>query len=393
MSDAAPPPPPLFRLLLLVLGVGTVNGLSRVTLPLLAASSGAQPWQIGLVGALGYAGMLTLSLPMGPLIERHGARRLFIFGATTAACLFSLMAWLHTPWAIIAVAALMGLALPFRNVPVQTEFLAMLPRLGPAKAGWQRATSMSGMYLVGPTIAGAGIAAAGFAPVLYTASGVLILGIVAGAGVLGRRPARQQGASGLDLGARLRGQLSFLRNDSSLRRTLSIDFVTQIAAAYFVVFGVAMAVRQFGMSRQAAVALVTVQGCTYVLMLLTGGGYISRLGRSTCYRIALGLLCIQALCFAVATGPAGLWVASVLMGLGMGIQGLLSTTRFAELMAQHGRGRVAGLSSMGPPAGGILGGVGGGLFSQQFGLQAGFLLLAVIFGLALFTTWRETEGW
>ena len=178
MSDTAPPPPPLFRLLLLVLGVGTVNGLSRVTLPLLAASSGAQPWQIGLVGALGYAGMLTLSLPMGPLIERHGARRLFVFGACAAACLFTLMASLHTPWAIIAVAALMGLALPFRNVPVQTEFLAMLPRLGPAKAGWQRATSMSGMYLVGPTIAGAGIAAAGFAPVLYTAAGVLLLGIV-----------------------------------------------------------------------------------------------------------------------------------------------------------------------------------------------------------------------
>jgi hypothetical protein len=37
--------------------------------------------------------------------------------------------------------------------------------------------------------------------------------------------------------------------------------------------------------------------------------------------------------------------------------------------------------------------VGGGLFSQQFGLQAGFLLLAVLFGLSLATTWRETEGW
>jgi len=387
------PAPPLLRLLLLVLGVGTVNGLSRVTLPLLTASAGAQPWQIGLVGALGYTGMLTLSLPMGPLIERHGARRLFIFGATAAACLFILMASLHTPWAIIAVAALMGLALPFRNVPVQTEFLAMLPKLGPAKAGWQRATSMSGMYLVGPTIAGAGIAASGFAPVLYTAAAVLLLGLLAGSGVLARRPASQGPTPPLQLGGRLQGQLRFLREDGGLRRTLAVDFVTQIAAAYFVVFGVAMAVRQFGMSRQAAVALVTAQGCAYVFMLLGGGAAVARLGRMLSYRIALGLLCVQALCFALSGHPAGLWLASILMGLGMGVQGLLSTTRFAELMAQHGRGRVAGLSSMGPPAGGILGGVGGGVFSQHFGLQSGFLLLAVLFALALWVAWRQPEGW
>ena len=69
------------------------------------------------------------------------------------------------------------------------------------------------------------------------------------------------------------------------------------------------------------------------------------------------------------------------MGLGVGLQGLTSTSRFAELMQQHGRGRIGGLTSMAPTAGGMVGAIGGGLLSQQLGTEAGFRVLAVLFGL------------
>ncbi|MEN9629885.1 MAG: hypothetical protein RJA10_3113, partial [Pseudomonadota bacterium] len=44
----------LAGLLTLALVVGTVNGLSRVALPLYVASLGGQTWQVGLTGGLGY---------------------------------------------------------------------------------------------------------------------------------------------------------------------------------------------------------------------------------------------------------------------------------------------------------------------------------------------------
>src|SRR5690242_15815270 len=60
-----PKSPPILGLLVLGMMVGTVNGLNRVAMPLFAASLGAQRWQVGIVGGLGYFGILLLALPMG----------------------------------------------------------------------------------------------------------------------------------------------------------------------------------------------------------------------------------------------------------------------------------------------------------------------------------------
>src|SRR5258706_15612071 len=56
--------PHLPALLSLGLMVGTINGLSRVAMPLFAVARGAQAWQVGVVGGLGYLGVLLMALPM-----------------------------------------------------------------------------------------------------------------------------------------------------------------------------------------------------------------------------------------------------------------------------------------------------------------------------------------
>jgi MFS family permease len=90
-----------------------------------------------------------------------------------------------------------------------------------------------------------------------------------------------------------------------------------------------------------------------------------------------------------------LWLGAALMGLGVGLQGLTSTSRFAQLMQEHGRGRVGGLTSVAPTAGGMVGAIGGGLLSQQFGIEAGFRVLALLFGvlcvLQVLRLWRQSR--
>ncbi len=71
--------------------VGTINGLSRVAMPLFALSNGAQAWQVGIVGGLGYMGVLLMALPMGAWIDRHGSRTMFLRGAIAAALLYLLL--------------------------------------------------------------------------------------------------------------------------------------------------------------------------------------------------------------------------------------------------------------------------------------------------------------
>jgi MFS family permease len=162
-GESLPPiaPAQLAGLLALGMLVGTINGLARVTMPLYASSVGAQPWQVGVIGGMGYAGLLLLALPMGAWIDRHSSRALFVRGVLVSALLYLALPWVHVPWQLMVAAWLLGLTLPFRTVPAQTEFLALVPRLSAGKAGWNRAANTVGMFFLGPAVGAAVIAALG----------------------------------------------------------------------------------------------------------------------------------------------------------------------------------------------------------------------------------------
>ncbi len=379
-AGAAAGSPPLAGLLGLGMGVGTVNGLSRVAMPLFAASLGAQAWQVGVIGGLGYAGILMLALPTGAWIDRHGSRPLFLRGTFAGALLYLLLPLLSSPTQAILAAALLGLALPLRTIPVHTEFLALLPRLSASRAGWNRAASTLGMFFLGPAVAGTIMAALGFAPVFQLAACVLLA-----AQLLGRKVLTEDGVAGQagdqSLPDRVRAQLALLLTHADLRRTMAIDFIAQMTVAYFTVFGLILAVRRFGMPVQAAAGLVTLQGALYVATLFAGGALVLRWKEDVRYLIAFALLLGQTLLYGLGTSTAALWLGAAMSGVGLGLQGLTSTARFAGFMARHGRGRIGGLTSLGPPAGGVIGAMLGGLASQRLGTEAGFLILASLCAL------------
>ncbi|MFI4932751.1 MAG: MFS transporter [Burkholderiales bacterium] len=369
--------PHLPALLSLGLMVGTINGLSRVAMPLFALSSGAQPWQVGIVGGLGYMGVLLMALPMGAWIDRHGSHTMFLRGAIVAALLYLLLPLLHSPWQVIAGAALLGFALPFRTVPIQTEFLAMLPLLGPAKAGWNRAAFMTGLAFIGPAVSAAVLSSLGFTALFLMVTATLLLAFIVGRRVLVRRSGVAGQPGDAPLHVRIAGQITLLRHDAEVRRTMAIDCLAQMSVAYFVVFAIQMAMHRFGMTLQAAAGLITLQGALYVAALFGGGMLVVHWRDDLRYLFAFVMLLAQSLLYGLGQVPWALWLGAALMGLGVGLQGVTSTTRFGELMRRLGRGRIGGLTSLAPTTGGIVGAVLGGVLSQHLGIEAGFLLLAV----------------
>jgi MFS family permease len=311
---------------------------------------------------------------MGAWIDRHGSRPMFLRGAALAALAYLLLPLLQSPGQAIAAAAVLGLLLPLRTIPVHTEFLALLPRLSASRAGWNRAAHTLGMFFVGPAAAAAVMAALGFAPVFQLAAcGLLLAALLGRRALTGAGMAQQRDPS---LAERVRGQIALLRAQAEVRRTLGIDFLAQMTVAYFVVFGLILALRRFGMPLQAAAALVTLQGALYVATLFAGGALVLRWKEDLRYLLAFGLLFAQALLCGLAPGPWALWAGAASSGIGLGLQGLTSTARFAEFMSLHGRGRIGGLTSLGAPAGGVIGAMLGGLVSQRLGTEAGFLILA-----------------
>ena len=357
--------------------VGTVNGLSRVAMPLYAVAAHAQPWQVGIVGGLGYLGVLLMALPMGAWIDRHGSRTMFLRGAAAAALLYLLLPLLHTPWLVIGGAALLGLVLPFRTVPIQTEFLAMLPSLGPAKAGWNRGAFMLGLAFIGPAVSAAVVSSLGFTALFLLVSATLLLAFFVGRRVLKRRSGVAGQAGDAPLLVRMRGQIALLRQDTDFRRTTVIDGLAQMSVAYFVVFSIPLAMREYAMSLQAAAGLITLQGALYVATLVVGGTLVARWRFEQRYLVAFLMLLAQSSLYGFGHSAVAMWFGAALMGIGVGLQGVTSTTRFGQLMQRHGRGRIGGLSSLAPTAGGITGAVAGGVVSQHLGTEAGFLLLGV----------------
>jgi len=381
----------------MLLGVlaGTSNGVAKVVLPLYAAALHATPWQIGLVGGLQFVGMLLLSLPLGALIDRHGSRPLFRLGCCGGVLLFLAgFSQASTPWQLVICVVLFGVLNPFRMVPTQTEFLHLLPRLGPARAGWQRASQSCDMFFVGPMLGAWLLGLAGYAHTFMLVAAGLLCTLLIGERVLSASPPDRGDDASPFLG-RLLDQLRIIAGRADLRRTMLIEFLGQVAMSYFTVFVILVAIRRFGMSAQQAAGLVTLQGAAFVLTLLLAGGLVAAWQERTRYRSAFVLLLCAELLFSHPLGPAMLWAGAVLLGLGLGLQHLTSVARFGKLAQELGRGRAGGMFSLAGPSGGLVGAVLGGLLSQHFGMLAGFRVLVVLFAAQLcweWPLWRTGRG-
>lgn len=374
----------------MVLGVlvGTTNGISKVSLPLYAAALHASPWQIGLVGGLQFLGMLLLSLPLGALIDRHGSRPLFRLGASASTVLYLVgLTQVTEPWQLIGCVMLLGLCNPFRMVPTQTEFLHILPRLGPGKAGWNRAAHTLGMFFIGPSLGAALLGWLGF-PLTFALVGAgMWASLVLGNHVLrDAAPGRKERAGAFS--QRIRGQLQIVLERAQFRRTMAIEFCGQMAMAYFTVFIVLVGIRQFGMPTQEAAGLLTLQGALFVATLFGGGVVLARFREEARYGLAFSLLFAHEALLVAPQHKLQLWLSAGFLGVGLGVQHLTSVTRFGALMRELGRGRVGGLFSLAGPSGGLTGAVLGGMLGQHFGLLAGFRLLTVVYAAQLISYLR-----
>lgn len=370
---------------------GTTNGIAKVIMPLVAVSLHAQQWQVGVVGGIQFLGMLLLSLPLGAVIDRHGGRTPFRFGAICSAIVFlTVLSQAMSPWQLIVGVSLIGLFAPFRMVPTNIEFLHLLPQMGLNKAGWQRAAHTLGMFFIGPTLGAFLLGALGYPDVFRLVAVGMLITLFIGNRVLSGSTAGA-GREATPFLQRLRSQLAIFATRAELRQSMLIEFCGQTAMSYFNVFIILVAIREFHVSTQLAAALITAQGAVFVLTLLLVGSWLANWKESSRYALAFTLLLATQLLFAFPVSIAALWCGAVLLGMGLGIQHVTSVNRFAALTQELGRGRVGGMFSLAGPSGGVAGAMLGGVLSQHFGMLAGFRVLILVYVAQLL--WLGYRRW
>lgn len=149
---------PRRQMLLVGLGVFAVSSMSHFRTPLLP-EMGAEllmsTGQLGLVTTVFAAGRLVTDLPAGFLVDRLGARRVFVFAGVALLAGGGVFTTAQTPWWILIAAAMLGVASALANTTGMTYFssVASVERRGRSMAVFS--ASLLGGQAIGPALGGA----------------------------------------------------------------------------------------------------------------------------------------------------------------------------------------------------------------------------------------------
>ncbi|HEY0469920.1 MAG TPA: MFS transporter [Polyangiaceae bacterium] len=362
--------------------MGTTVGMAQVSASLYAIHLGSSKAMLGLIAGSQSVGVLLMSLPIGLLVDRFGPARPFVVGTLLAGLSYAVLPLWATPTWLLACTAAISFFMPLRFVSLNTVFLQQLASLGEAKAGWYRGTHMLGMFLVGPALGARAISSLGFAWTYRLISLGFFATIFVSPIVFARyaRAPEPKRASGWQV---LRSQLTWLAHDRELRAVSLIEGVTQAVGAFFVFFIVVMAVSVVHLSSAQASSLVAAKGTTFIVALFILGGLIKRLGQHRAYMVGFAAIASALAMLGFAGSAPLLWIGSLTLGLGLGAVQIATLTRYAQIGARNGYGRVSGLSALVGPSGGLFGSLFGGLLSKWVGLSGTFSIAAAGFALGL----------
>ena len=365
--------------LVLSMLAGTTAGMLRALSPILAIHLGATPAQIGVISSFESLGMASMTLPAGMLVARFGPRNVYVSASVLITLAYCLTAAIASWPALAASLCLGGACMPFRIVSVSSSFLERLRSAGRSKAGWYASSGTIGTLLVGPSLAAIFLATAG------PALGYLgIAAIFAAMGIYGARAlssrSHLQGVPGSSLDS-IAETLRVLRNPV-VSAVCLIEISSGIVFAFFTAFIVVTAIRYVGLSETQAISIRMFEGAVAVL---TGfiGGYLVR-DRPIVWFYRVSLICIVAgfLTLSIANNYATLVLATLMLGVGLGVSSLVNVMRISAV--EVSKSRISSLQLFSSFSGAFIGALLGGTLTQLIGLHGMFASGAAIYALLSF---------
>ncbi len=380
----------LMSLLSINLLAGVATGMLQMTIPLYALSLKATTLQLGLIAGASGIGRLLVVIPSGLLIDRHGARQLFIISTllTAIAALVLISASSSSLLMVVLVILSMGQAVSF--LALQAGFLKRLPFLGKARAGWQRGATQIGFYLIGPVLCGMLLQENRYAAVFSAASALFVveLGISWFRRLSGAREVNDT-AVGSDSGQLARFKI--LLADRVMQQVLVIECLGAATFMIFRAFVAPVAVSVLQLSVRDVTFLILSQGSVAMAMLLFGGGLLNLYPSARLYRISTIFVSLGALLLACASGFWLFWCGAVILGIGTGLMSLCSLSQIAKVSGE--KGKIAALFSFSIGIGNTVGPVVAGLLGDLVSVQVSFLTTIPVIFLSwlLFMPIREPQ--
>lgn len=378
--------PFIYRFMMLAVVSGGSIALGRIATQLFAIHLAASPFQIGVIMAVEQAAMVAMAVPAGFLISRLGVRAAYFTASLGPMLVYVVMPFAAT-WQLLALArGLIGLCIPFRINSMNTSFLRELPRIGAEKAGWYRGSQTIGMALVGPGLAAWVTGHHGFG-VAFVASG-LMFGLM-GAFSLSFFPDTRTDADAD--GVPVLRQLGDLLRQRAIFESCLIEHVASATTSLFSTFILVVAIKILGLSHALAVALIAIQGVTTVASLFLGSRVYVRLTRHRGYLLSMVISVASLLCLGLGTTWPALAAGACLLSLGSTMIHFQNVTQLSRSPAN--KSKVSGLYNLAGMSGGVIGALGGGVYSTIAPVQSVYLLwIVIVLAAAAVIAIRSRQG-
>lgn len=366
----------LLRFIGLTLLSGVTIGMNKVLATLLGLHLHVSNFQLAAISSAETLAMALGTIPAGYILSRGNPKHLYAGVSLSLALAFCVLPWLPGWQWVALLMFLVGLCISLRIVAMSTVFLVRLPELGQGKAGWYKGTLILGMQFLGPLCGNYLIAQLGLkAGFLISALMFAILAVL-GWHVLPNNtlpsntaPRKPAGQASLPGAASLRELLRL----PIVRVTYLFEILASFTASSVGVFSILLAIRVLHWSAHHAVWLMAVQGLSCVLVLL----FLGRLVLASRHREQLyggAHLAIMAALLILGLWPDSIayLAASVLLGLGLGVNNLVNTDNIAR--APVDKARVSAHLTLFGMVGGTAGALAAGRLADLTGLRNVFLI-------------------
>lgn len=344
---------------------GVTIGMNKVLATLLGMHLEVSNLQLALISSAETLAMALGTLPAGWILARGNPKTLYAAVSLSLSAVFCILPWLPG-WKWVALLMfLVGLCISLRIVAMSTVFLVRLPELGQGKAGWYKGTLTLGMQFLGPLTGNYLIAQLGLKAGFLVSAAMFAVLAVLGWQVLPEQAAPRRSPA--------RGRWLALLRLPAVRATYGFEMLASFTASSVGVFSILLAIRVLHWPRQHAVWLMAVQGLSLVLVLLVLGKAVLESPHRQRY-FGLAHLAIMAALLLLGLWPSsGAYLAaSLLLGLGLGVNSLVNTDRIAR--APVDKAQVSAHLTLLGMLGGTVGALAAGRLADSFGLQRVFLL-------------------
>lgn len=365
---------------------GTVGGAMQLVVPLYAMSLHASTAQIGVIRGISGLGMLLLVIPAGFLVDHFGSKKLFLTGSCSGFLSTLALVLAKVPLAMIALMGLSGLFSSLKMTALNASFFRNLKNMGLEKAGWFKGSMSIGLTFLGPAFGAFLVTVAGFRAIFML---LAALTLIPTALVFFFHTETSHPGPMNELNGVIRRQLREFRQLIG-QRTLYLPLLTESLStscfATFSTFIVVIAVQIMHLQPSAASILMTAEGGVFILTVFAAGPLINKLSQFQLYVLSASVTSAGLAMVSISTTFAFLALSSIVLGLGLGLINLVTSSRIGKMEGE--KGKIVALFAASVGAGISLGPMIGGVVGQYLGTQNIFLTFIPLFLLLVLLAYR-----